>query len=528
MIIVLNTKKTILVSSLSLCLLTSLYAAYKLYHLNRSQKKKASLKKSKSKNDVHSAASVNSKRTPTTTTKTPNKKIQNQNQKTAKKINFEKQPNETIPAEELLELGLNYLNQAIKSWETALDSIEAAAYMQAQTLALPNDQHAELVFRLRNLLDAASNINLKCTGKLIMPSQTLQIIQSKLAIKQQLYAEALLKANGAGASPKSGSSDLRNGMMTRSESYQIFKTNTPVGGSKMSYFSDGDNDDDDTDSFVSADSDVDWLSEEMLGNIQNFDEKNVLYEMAMSSVKLNASNVIYRVDRTELLMCRSKQDFSAKIHVLRMGFDRLMEDSSRRQWLIGEGKKVLSNLLKRAEKDCSGFHKAFDELVRFVSVEANWKNIKDELATRDVLVLNLYDIALDFILLDAFEDLENPPSPVITVIQNRWLSQSFKETALATAVWSVLKAKRKLLKYPDGFITRFYSITEYLVPVFAWGFFGTNEELKSSCEFLKNHVTEYLRCLFDMNRTRYTNLEEFTSDIEAHTRRYLKEMEENI
>jgi hypothetical protein len=86
-----------------------------------------------------------------------------------------------------------------------------------------------------------------------------------------------------------------------------------------------------------------------------------------------------------------------------------------------------------------------------------------------VNVINFYDIVLDFILLDAFEDLENPPSAITAVIQNSWLSQSFKETALATAVWSVLKAKRKLLKYPDGFITRFYSITEYLVPVLAWG-----------------------------------------------------------
>ena len=47
-------------------------------------------------------------------------------------------------------------------------------------------------------------------------------------------------------------------------------------------------------------------------------------------------------------------------------------------------------------------------MVRFVSIESNWKNIKDELATRNVLVLNFYDIALDFILLDAFEDLEDP------------------------------------------------------------------------------------------------------------------------
>ena len=163
-----------------------------------------------------------------------------------------------------------------------------------------------------------------------------------------------------------------------------------------------------------------------------------------------------------------------------------------------------------------------------MSVESNWKNIKDELATRDVNNLNFYDIALDFILLDAFEDLENPPSAILAVIQNRWLSQSFKETALSTAVWSVLKAKRKLLKYPDCFITRFYSITEYLVPVLAWGFLGTDPELNKSCTFLKSQVVEYLRCLFDINRTRYTNLEELTYDIEAHTKKYLREMTENI
>ena len=66
------------------------------------------------------------------------------------------------------------------------------------------------------------------------------------------------------------------------------------------------------------------------------------------------------------------------------------------------------------------------------------------------------------------------------------------------------------------------------MPVFALGFFGTNQELNKYCVFLKNHVTEYLRCLFDINRTRYTNLEELTFDIEAHTIKYLKEMEDNL
>ena len=43
-------------------------------------------------------------------------------------------------------------------------------------------------------------------------------------------------------------------------------------------------------------------------------------------------------------------------------------------------------------------------------------------------MLTFYDIVIDFILFDAFDDLENPPSSVTTVVQNRWLSNGFKET----------------------------------------------------------------------------------------------------
>ena len=127
-----------------------------------------------------------------------------------------------------------------------------------------------------------------------------------------------------------------------------------------------------------------------------------------------------------------------------MGFDRLMEDSGKKQWFIEEGKKLLSNMMKRAEKvkkksfnktlkkkneclyslcsnqDCTGFFKAYDEMVKYVSIESNWKNIKDELATRNVLVLNFYDIALDFILLDAFEDLEDPVIRFFNIISNMY------------------------------------------------------------------------------------------------------------
>lgn len=146
---------------------------------------------------------------------------------------------------------------------------------------------------------------------------------------------------------------------------------------------------------------------------------------------------------------------------------------------------ILTLLVLVPFQDCTGVIKAYDEMVAFVTTASSWDIIKDELAGREVRDLNFYDILLDFIMLDAFDDLDNPPSAITVVIQNRWLSQSFKETALSTAVWSVLKAKRKLLKHPNGFISRFYSINEHIVPVLAWGFLGTDVELNKSCLFMK-------------------------------------------
>ena len=57
--------------------------------------------------------------------------------------------------------------------------------------------------------------------------------------------------------------------------------------------------------------------------------------------------------------------------------------------------------------------------------------------------------------------------------------------ALATAVWSVLKAKRRKLLYQDGFISHFYGIMEHLSPVLAWGFLGPESDLKKSCFIFK-------------------------------------------
>jgi hypothetical protein len=119
--------------------------------------------------------------------------------------------------------------------------------------------------------------------------------------------------------------------------------------------------------------------------------------------------------------------------------------------------------------------------------------IKDDLATRNLHDLNFFDIALDFILLDAFEDLESPPSAVTAVLNNRWLSQNFREAALSTACWSALKAKRRLLKFNNGFIAHFYTFCESLSPVLAWGFMGTDKKLNRLCEFFKVNFSSFFQ-----------------------------------
>ena len=90
---------------------------------------------------------------------------------------------------------------------------------------------------------------------------------------------------------------------------------------------------------------------------------------------------------------------------------------------------------------------------------------------------------------------------------------------------SVLKAKRRLLKYPDGFKAQFYTLSEIVTPVLAWGFFGKyafnyrqndfppqrpsslsisgpDENLNTLMHFFKDQMLGYVRDLFSFQIVR--------------------------
>ncbi|KAK0141307.1 Mitoguardin 2 [Merluccius polli] len=236
-----------------------------------------------------------------------------------------------------------------------------------------------------------------------------------------------------------------------------------------------------------------------------------LYEEALSLVR--EDKVIFRSLRTELLECYGDQDFLAKLHCVRQAFQVLLSDGTQRTFFMETGKQMIAGLMVKANKSPKGFLESYQDMLLYTQRDDTWPVTKMELEGRGVVCMNFFDIVLDFILMDAFEDLEDPPSSVVAVLRNRWLSDSFKETALATACWSVLKAKRRLLMVPDGFISHFYSISEHVSPVLAFGFLGPRQQLREVCTIFKQQIVQYLKDMFDHDKVRFTSAPCLAQDI---------------
>lgn len=220
-----------------------------------------------------------------------------------------------------------------------------------------------------------------------------------------------------------------------------------------------------------------------------------------------------RVLRTEMLECLGDIDFLAKLHCVRQACQLILCERTTRMFLADTGKKILSSIIVKAQKSPHRFEEMFEEMISFLEHTEHWENTEVELATRGVKHLNFYDIVLDFILMDSFEDLENPPISIQNVINNRWLNSSFKETAVASSCWSVMKQKRQHMKVPDGFIAHFYAVCEQISPVLAWGFLGPKSSLHDFCCFFKDQVLCFLKDIFDLDKVRYSSVECLAEDM---------------
>ena len=239
---------------------------------------------------------------------------------------------------------------------------------------------------------------------------------------------------------------------------------------------------------------------------------NELYLQALNY--LESKDVPCRALRTEYVGCTSDSDYLAKLHCLRLGFKHIMAQENNRKWWASSGRQILSTLLIQLDKNPQDFYAAYEEMLSYLDgPEENFTQMLEELQSRDVKCTNFYDVTLDYILIGSFQDLETPPSSVLAVTKNRWLSDGVKRSALQTAIWSVSTAKRRLLKYPNGFKARYYTITEILVPCLTWGLLGPDEELKKVVNCFKEQVLSFIRDLYSFQYIRYDSVEIIAQDI---------------
>lgn len=253
------------------------------------------------------------------------------------------------------------------------------------------------------------------------------------------------------------------------------------------------------------------------GNFPHAD-KYPLYQTTCRHMEEQQTTVPCRTIRTELVHCTSDSEYLAKLHCLRMAFRFMFKEPQTGNWISDTGRQILTDLMCLGDKDPKDFLVAYEDMLNFITREENWPAIERELELRNVKAMTFYDIVLDFIILDAFRDLDSPPASVIAVVQNRFLSNGFKETALCTAVWSVLRTKKRLLKFPNGFMSHFYMISEQISPLMAWGFFGPDENLKEVCKYFREQTLGFLSDIFSFQKCRYTTVEELSEDIVTQMR----------
>jgi len=390
------------------------------------------------------------------------------------------------------------LEQAITYWEDALDLLE---YVPGNggisgPPALPTAKEAQLVRDLQSLVEKASAIANQLKDNVIKPAENIQIGKTKNTVVSAASYDRLHQViDGGSASSASGAptftSALRSISVSETSEAESFVSAVSDGGGRLSVYS----------SQETLLPDGDPLGEEDL----------TLFKEGI--LEMDTIGVEARKIRTSMLNCSNDREFFGKLSAVRRAFDALLTDGSVRSWFVSMGRQIIGDLMAKAEKDPSGFYSTFDEMIQYVNKPDAFLKTWDELQSRNVKAMNFYDVVLDFIFLDAFDDLSNPPGSVVSIIQNRWLSSGFKESALQTAVFYVLKSKRNSMKYPDGFMSHFYDISEHVTPFLAWGFLGPDEQLKTLTSYFHDHLLGFIQDVFSFHRIRYVSLDAMKTDI---------------
>ncbi|XP_029052702.1 mitoguardin [Osmia bicornis bicornis] len=365
-------------------------------------------------------------------------------------------------------LGLEALEKALYCWEDALTAFSSS--LNNDTLALPSKADAAFTHDVQELLDL---------GYQIQSHAELLFIDQHSVLFRNESEESI---------------DKPSNIATR------------ISGKEKADAASS------PESFESARDGVADLREfEEFSELFPHFEKQRLYHAALKQHE--DIGIPCRRLHTELVRCGSDVEYLAKVYCLRQAYTKLFTIPSASAWIADIGRQVISDLIMYADRDPKDYLIHYERMLEFLQESSNHSVMEEELTARGVKCMNFYDVLIDFILLDAFEEVEKPSSSIRAILQNRWISASFRETAIGTAVWTMIVGKRRMLKYDKGFLSHFYSISEQISPVLVWGFLGPEGSLHSTCQYFRDQVIEFLVDIFNFFKVRYTTVDNLAEDL---------------
>lgn len=190
--------------------------------------------------------------------------------------------------------------------------------------------------------------------------------------------------------------------------------------------------------------------------------------------------LFFRRVHTELVKCGSDVEYLAKVHCLRQAYTRLFGQPSAATWIADVGRQLISDLIIFADRvsrgseerererakfnftakfslrawlivlmvclqDPKDYLNHYERMLEFLTEESSLSIMEEELGNRGVRCINFYDVVIDFILLDAFDEVEKPPSSIKAILQNRWISASFRETVSELYTYGMVNVRQKKL-----------------------------------------------------------------------------------
>lgn len=146
---------------------------------------------------------------------------------------------------------------------------------------------------------------------------------------------------------------------------------------------------------------------------------------------------VYKPQRFAMSGCKTLDQFKLHTFWIRDSLSQLVRDDKIRDEFIESGKNLTVSFLEVVGGGIEDFIQAYNNFLDFL--QHNLESAKRDVEKLPVRYLTLWDIFVEYTLIDAFEQLEKVPTSLQSMLQ--WTPQSAKFTLVQTFVVSGLDEK---------------------------------------------------------------------------------------